>query len=253
MLGRKTLFMEIDDSSLSAWDMIQNVKYSEIALIVLFPFLEFLRPDGLTKVLWGIVPEIDTDKNTQLELGKDLFIKDFDAQLIKAKKNDTIKVESTLPENFPEKELTGKKAIFECKITAVKKSKEVKVDDEFAKNLGAKNLIDLRILSTMKKSAIIINTSRGGIINEQDLIWALTNKEIYGAGIDVYEQEPPNNDNPLFKLDNVILTPHIAGLTLECRKRMAIETCENILHYLGDRSKLNVANIINGKKIGLEI
>ena len=67
MLGRKTLFMEINDSSLSAWDMIQNVKYSEIALIVLFPFLEFLRPDGLTKVLWGIVPEIDTDKNTQLE------------------------------------------------------------------------------------------------------------------------------------------------------------------------------------------
>ena len=85
-------------------------------------------------------------KNTQLELGKDLFIKGFDAQLIKAKKNDTIKVEATLPENFPEKELTGKKAIFECKITAVKKSKEVKVDDEFAKNLGAKDLPDLKKL-----------------------------------------------------------------------------------------------------------
>ena len=85
-------------------------------------------------------------KNTQLELGKDLFIKGFDAQLIKAKKNDTIKVEATLPENFPEKELTGKKAIFECKITAVKKSKAVKLDDEFAKNLGAKDLIDLKKL-----------------------------------------------------------------------------------------------------------
>ena len=85
-------------------------------------------------------------KNTQLELGKDLFIKGFDAQLIKAKKNDTIKVEATLPENFPEKELTGKKAIFECKITAVKKSKAVKVDDEFAKNLGAKDLPDLKKL-----------------------------------------------------------------------------------------------------------
>ena len=85
-------------------------------------------------------------KNTQLELGKDLFIKGFDAQLSKAKKNDTIKVEATLPENFPEKELTGKKAIFECKITAVKKSKEVKVDDEFAKNLGAKDLPDLKKL-----------------------------------------------------------------------------------------------------------
>ena len=85
-------------------------------------------------------------KNTQLELGKDLFIKGFDAQLIKAKKNDTIKVEATLPENFPEKELTGKKAIFECKITAVKKSKAVKVDDEFAKKLGAKDLEDLKKL-----------------------------------------------------------------------------------------------------------
>ena len=67
ILGRKTLFMEIHDSSLSAWDMIQNEKYSEIALVVLFPFLEFLEADGLTKVLWGIVPDIDTDKNTKLE------------------------------------------------------------------------------------------------------------------------------------------------------------------------------------------
>ena len=85
-------------------------------------------------------------KNTQLELGKDLFIKGFDKQLIKAKKDEIINVEVNLPENFPEKELTGKKAIFVCKITAVKKSKEVKVDDEFAKNLGAKDLIDLKKL-----------------------------------------------------------------------------------------------------------
>ena len=85
-------------------------------------------------------------KNTQLELGKDLFIKGFDKQLIKAKKDETINVEVNLPENFPEKELTGKKAIFECKITAVKKSKEAKIDDEFAKNLGAKDLNDLKIL-----------------------------------------------------------------------------------------------------------
>ena len=120
-------------------------------------------------------------------------------------------------------------------------------------NEETKNMIAKDQLMKIKKTCILVNTSRGGIINEQDLIWALTNKEVYGAGIDVYEQEPPNNDNPLFKLDNVILTPHIAGLTLECRKRMAIETCENILHYLSNRSNLNVANIINGKKIGLEI
>ncbi len=85
-------------------------------------------------------------KNTQLELGKDLFIKGFDKQLLKSKKDEMINVEVTLPENFPEKEFTGKKAIFACKITAVKKPKEVKVDDEFAKNLGAKDLKDLKAL-----------------------------------------------------------------------------------------------------------
>ena len=85
-------------------------------------------------------------KNTQLELGKDLFIKGFDKQLLKSRKDETIKIEVTLPENFPEKELTGKKAIFVCKITAVKKSKETIVDDKFAKNLGAKDLKDLKFL-----------------------------------------------------------------------------------------------------------
>ena len=87
-------------------------------------------------------------KNTQLELGKDLFIKGFDKQLLKAKKNETIKVTVTLPENFPEKELVNKKADFECKIIAVKKAKEVKIDDELAKNLGAKDLADLKKLIT---------------------------------------------------------------------------------------------------------
>ena len=120
-------------------------------------------------------------------------------------------------------------------------------------NEKTKNMIAKDQLMMMKKTCILVNTARGGIINEHDLIWALTNKEIYGAGIDVYEQEPPSINNPLFKLNNIILTPHIAGLTLECRKRMAVETCKNILHYLNDRSKLNVTNIINGKKIGLEI
>ena len=85
-------------------------------------------------------------KNTQLEIGKDLFIKGFDKQLLKSKKDEIINVEVSLPENFPEKELIGKKAVFACKITAVKKTKEVKVDDEFAKNLGAKDLNNLKEL-----------------------------------------------------------------------------------------------------------
>jgi len=85
-------------------------------------------------------------KNTQLILGKDLFIKGFDDQLVGVKKNETKKVEVTLPENFPEKELANKKAIFDCTITNVKINQEVKVDDEFAKNLGAKDLNDLKEL-----------------------------------------------------------------------------------------------------------
>jgi trigger factor len=85
-------------------------------------------------------------KNTQLILGKDLFIKGFDKQLIGVKKNDEKSVEATLPENYPQKEFAKKKASFACKIIAVKKAEEVKIDDVFAKNLGAKDLADLKML-----------------------------------------------------------------------------------------------------------
>ncbi len=85
-------------------------------------------------------------KNTQLELGKDLFIKGFDKQLLKVKKNEDVDVEVNLPENFPEKSLVGKKAIFKCKIISVKKAKPLEINDEFAKNLGAKDLKDLKDL-----------------------------------------------------------------------------------------------------------
>ena len=85
-------------------------------------------------------------KNTQLTLGKDLFLKGFDKQLVGVKKDDQKIVEATLPENFPEKELVNKKAKFNCKILSVKISEEVKIDDQFAKNLGAKDLKDLKTL-----------------------------------------------------------------------------------------------------------
>ena len=85
-------------------------------------------------------------KNTQLTLGKDLFLKGFDKQLIGVKKNDTKIVDAILPENFPEKELANKKSKFTCKIISVKKPEEVKINDDFAKNLGAKDLEDLKKL-----------------------------------------------------------------------------------------------------------
>ena len=85
-------------------------------------------------------------KNTQLTLGKDLFLKGFDDQLIGVTKGEEKTVEAVLPENFPEKELVNKKAKFKCLISAIKNSEEVKIDDQFAKNLGAKDLNDLKSL-----------------------------------------------------------------------------------------------------------
>jgi len=85
-------------------------------------------------------------KGTQLVLGKDLFIKGFDKQLLGVKKNENKKVEVLLPENFPEKELVNKNAIFDCSITELKKPEDIKVNDEFAKTLGAKDLNNLKEL-----------------------------------------------------------------------------------------------------------
>ena len=85
-------------------------------------------------------------KGVQLELGKDLFLKGFDEQLIGVKKNDTKILDATLPANHPKKELANKKTKFECKILNVKKPKASKIDDEFAKLMGAKDIKDLKSL-----------------------------------------------------------------------------------------------------------
>ena len=85
-------------------------------------------------------------KNTQIVLGKDLFIKGFDKELTGVKKNETKTFEVILPDNYPQKEFVNKKAKFECKILEIKKSVETKIDDNFAKNLGAKDLNDLKTL-----------------------------------------------------------------------------------------------------------
>jgi len=85
-------------------------------------------------------------KNTQIILGKDLFIKGFDKQLIGVKKNQDKEVIVNLPENYPKKEFANKKANFKCKILNVKKPEAIKIDDQFAKNLGAKDLNNLKEL-----------------------------------------------------------------------------------------------------------
>jgi len=85
-------------------------------------------------------------KNTQIVLGKDLFIKGFDKQLVGSKKNQTIEVSVVLPENYPKKEFANKKALFKCKILNIKEAEPIKIDDQFAKNLGTKDLNDLKKL-----------------------------------------------------------------------------------------------------------
>ena len=112
-------------------------------------------------------------------------------------------------------------------------------------NEDTRNFISKTEFNVMKKNSIVINTSRGGIINEIDLYQALNEKIIKSAGIDVFESEPPDPSHPFFKLDNILLTPHNAALTLECRIRMSQEAAENIYYFLKEKSKLNYQNLVN--------
>tara|TARA_B100000575_G_scaffold266343_1_gene243604 strand:+ start:1800 stop:2765 length:966 start_codon:yes stop_codon:yes gene_type:complete len=112
-------------------------------------------------------------------------------------------------------------------------------------NSETKNLISFDEFEIFKSNMILVNTARGGIINEEALYFALKNKKIFGAGIDVFEKEPPIKDHKLFDLNNIVLSPHNAALTLECRKRMAIECCENIFNFLINQKDLVKSNIVN--------
>ena len=114
-------------------------------------------------------------------------------------------------------------------------------------NRDTKNFISQTELNLMKKNSILVNTSRGGIVNENDLCIALESKKIQGAGMDVFVSEPPESSHPFFKLDNILLTPHNAALTLECRERMSLEASQNIVFFLKDMSELNVENLVNKK------
>jgi glycerate dehydrogenase len=106
---------------------------------------------------------------------------------------------------------------------------------------STKHLINKDTLALMKPTAFIINTSRGPIIKEVDLIEALRNGKIAGAGLDVQEQEPPELDNPLFGMDNVIMTPHIGWRRLESRQRLIQLTTDNIAAFIKG-APMNVVN-----------
>ena len=117
------------------------------------------------------------------------------------------------------------------------------------KNDETTDLFTKQEFDLMKKSSFIINCARGGILNEEDLYEALKNENISGAGLDVFDVEPTPSSNPLFKLNNVILSPHIAGVTVESTVRMATETVQNVLDVLDD--KINQSVVVNNKEIGM--
>ena len=105
------------------------------------------------------------------------------------------------------------------------------------------NLISLNEMKLMKKNSIIINVSRGGIVNEKDLDFALNNKIISYAGIDVFETEPPDESNPLLSNKRVLLSPHAATFTKECLENMSIETVNNIINFFDYR--IDKSNIVS--------
>ena len=105
-------------------------------------------------------------------------------------------------------------------------------------------MIDYKLIKTLKKNCIIINASRCGVVNEVDLDQALNEDLIFGAGLDVFETEPPNKNNLLLKNKKVFLSPHTAAFTEECMIRMGKESIQNIFDFFNN-------NLENSKIIKL--
>lgn len=111
-----------------------------------------------------------------------------------------------------------------------------------------RHIIDARRLALMRRSAILVNTARGGLVDEHALASALAGGHLRGAGIDVFADEPPKPDNPLLTSANALLSPHNAGVTDESMVRMASEAATNILDVLDGR--LDPGVIVNLAEIG---
>ncbi|KTC77097.1 D-2-hydroxyacid dehydrogenase [Legionella brunensis] len=107
---------------------------------------------------------------------------------------------------------------------------------------STKNVINSYTLQQMKPTSILINTGRGGLVNESELANALKEKQISAAYVDVLSQEPPNNNHPLIGLPNCIITPHIAWASVAARKRLLNIVCENIIHFLNGQP-INVIRV----------
>ena len=171
-------------------------------------------------------------KNTQIILGKDLFIKDFDKQLIGVKKNKNKLVNVVLPDNYPDKEYSNKKAKFNCKITNVKEPQKVKINDEFAKNLGTKDLNDLK--------SVVSKQIRDQYKNTLD---SITKKEILDQLTKFKEISIPNN---LVQQEMELMTQGISKDDKEKNKKETKEKARQrikvglILNEYGEQNNLKV-------------
>jgi len=105
-----------------------------------------------------------------------------------------------------------------------------------------KGVVNAALIGLMKKSAYLINTARGDLINQEDLIAALRDKRIAGAALDVFVDEPPEDDSPLLGLENVILTPHVASLTKEVSVKAAVGAAQAVVDLAGGKEPQFVVN-----------
>ncbi len=114
-------------------------------------------------------------------------------------------------------------------------------------NDSTRNMLDAPELAAMKPSAIIVNTSRGPVINEKALTAALSANKLFGAGLDVFDEEPTPPDNPLLKLNNVILTAHLAGPTWESNITRLRNGFDNVQRVARGEAPLWVVEEMAGK------
>ena len=103
-------------------------------------------------------------------------------------------------------------------------------------------------LAVMKPTAVVVNTARGGLVDEVALAEALRAGRLGGAGIEVFNAEPPAADHPLFGIDTAVLTPHNAALTVECAERMALASVQNVLDFFA--GTLDPALVVNRAALG---
>lgn len=113
---------------------------------------------------------------------------------------------------------------------------------------NTKGIINAKVLEKMKPTAFLINSARGGVVDEQDLFDVLKQRKIAGAAVDVFEKEPPRQDHPFFRLDNILVTPHIAAMTDEALYRMAVDVANDVVTVLNGEKPKNCFNMDVFKK-----